>query len=110
MRFLGTHNDLGKCSFLMLSCKSRIQNCTLSKGAEDSETVVPNVTLFHHNQLVSLPILSQLSVGPTGLWVQVRSWALCALAEKPGVKLPSLGAGQAPGNQYLREFPARIIK
>lgn len=110
MTFLGTYNDLSKCSFLMLNGKSRIQNCTLSKGAKDSETVVPNVTLFYHNQLVSLPVPSQLSVGPTGLWVQVRSWALCALAEKPGVKLPSLGAGQAPGSQHPREFPAGIIK
>lgn len=51
-RFLGNFNDLGKCSFLMLSDRSRIQNCIFSKGAKGSEKIVPECdSFFYYNQL-----------------------------------------------------------
>lgn len=52
MRFLGNFNGLGKSFFLMISDKSRLQNCIFNKGAKDSEKMAPECDAFFcHNQI-----------------------------------------------------------
>lgn len=70
MGFLGNCNGLGKSSFLMISDKSRLQNCIFNKGAKDSEKMAPECDAFFcHNQIVSLPFLNNYLLSPICLGV-----------------------------------------